>query len=261
MSEEKEEFAGKCIIPSWIMRHPEITPVMAIVYGLIDGLSSSQPYCTAGNDWLVRNYGLSRHQVQHSISALLKLGFIERILDRRPNDKFKTRRCLRVVTLSDARPSDRSDPQSIRWIGSSSSDGSDIDIKEDNNKANMKEEGEGAQLPARVVTLEPSKKKTRFDMKTSIAREGYQELLSRTDLANGDRQWLYSQMESMQDWSINGHLKQDWLATARNWIKRARKSGDMPKGAAPTRHQPKTFKQIDDEEFEKNLEEFRRMKL
>lgn len=118
-----------------------------------------------------------------------------------------------------------------------------------------------AQPLARVVTLEPPKKKTRFDMKTSITKEGYQELLSRTDLANGDRQWLYSQIESMQDWSANGHLKQDWLATARNWIKRARKSGDLPKGAAPARHQPKTFKQIDDEEFEKNLEEFRRMKL
>jgi hypothetical protein len=114
----------------------------------------------------------------------------------------------------------------------------------------------------RAVALKPIEvppKKTLFDIKTSIPREGYQELLTRTDLANGDRAWLYSQMESMQDWSAeSGNKKLNWLAAARNWLKRSRSRGDIPNGASPPRkvYRPKTFKQIDDEEFESALKGF-----
>jgi hypothetical protein len=99
-------------------------------------------------------------------------------------------------------------------------------IKEDNNL-----------LPAKAS----HKKKTLFDLKTSISHEQYQELMSRQDMAAGDREYLRDQVESMADWSSGkGERRVDWAACLRNWIKRNRKSGDMPNGVIK-KGGPQTF--------------------
>jgi hypothetical protein len=77
------------------MRHPRVTPVMGVVYGLVQGLSSKQPYCTASNRWMEENYGLTARQVQHSLTTLIELGLIKRKIVKDPADKNKTRRYLR----------------------------------------------------------------------------------------------------------------------------------------------------------------------
>lgn len=122
----------------------------------------------------------------------------------------------------------------------------DLTIKQLNNDNNE------TILPSASATGKSKSKKTLFDLNTSISREQYQEILGRPDLADGDRMYLLSNVESMKDWSHSkGEKRIDWAAVLRNWIKSERKRGHLPNSQRP--NQPKTFKQMDrdDEEQER----------
>lgn len=60
-----------------------------------------------------------------------------------------------------------------------------------------------------------------FDTQKSITEEQYQSMLDDKELADGDRQWLWRQVKTMEDHFKNKRRK-DWAATLRNWVRKAR---------------------------------------
>jgi hypothetical protein len=99
-----------------------------------------------------------------------------------------------------------------------------------------------AKLPPKTTICTPK----------SITHTQLKELVDNPRYGDGDMDYVLANYEEMFNWSQSGgKRKKDWLATLRNWIIRERKAGRLPHGK--NSKQPKTFRQLEDEWFQKQL--------
>lgn len=119
-----------------------------------------------------------------------------------------------------------------------------------------------ATISAPPAPLKKKKSPTIFDLKTSITREQYQDILSNPSLGGQNRAFLRFCVEQMSDWSLSsGKSKLDWSATLRNWIRKTRQDGTTPENfeakiSGQKKEQPKTFFELEEERHKNALANF-----
>lgn len=97
------------------------------------------------------------------------------------------------------------------------------------------------------------KSKTTICDKNSVPIEKLNEILNDPDYGNRNKELVRDCFLDMIDWSqSNSKRKADWTAALRGWIRRERKKGST--GGA--RNTPKTFTQLEQEHFDKQLADF-----
>lgn len=122
------------------------------------------------------------------------------------------------------------------------------------NNINLQVERRAPSSEGSSLVLVPSQAKakvTAFSKKESITREQYQAILTSPSLADNDREFLKWCVEEMADWAAsNGKRKADWAATLRNWVRRNLKEKQK------FEKRPKTFTEIEDENYEEASKRF-----
>jgi len=79
---------GHIYIPAHIMERSDLSLTQKVLFGKIVGLSQRDGYCTASNEWLAKQIGLSGGGVSNAVSKFVRIGVLKRSLEH--NDKLET---------------------------------------------------------------------------------------------------------------------------------------------------------------------------
>lgn len=210
------------IIPEFIFELDWVSAQDAVIFGMIVGLSGKSGFCWASNDYIAKKTKCSGGTVKRSIKRFLDSELLTIEIDhaggntRKIYPNFKTPPRIKMI-----HPSDQNDPRSDQIDPPPSDQNDPLILKNNNIKSNIKNNN----IPDSQESVKSNPKKTLYDIHTSITEDEYLILLRDPELVGGDREFLKQCCLEMEDWSkSNLNKKVDWLATLRNWVRRAKKN-------------------------------------
>lgn len=196
---------GHVYIPAHIMAREDLSLKEKALVGKIIGLTKNDGYCTATNNWLAEQMGVTQDWVSHAITKFVRLSIFQRTLQHGNSGEITKRKLTPWYGL-----------QTLHEGGIGEIGG-----------------GIGPQ-PYRGIGPQPVGIQDKISKNKEINNKNYLQRKDVFSFTQGEIQELKEkfphhnipeEIESMRDWvASSGKRYKDYLAFARNWLRRAKPS-------------------------------------
>lgn len=206
------DFERYIILPDSLWKHSDIALSDIKIYGIINRLKNGlgTSYSKLAN-WS----GVSKRTVERSVPKLIELGFLYQ-----KNGWIYIAKKQEVADM-DGGINDTDGGQSPTSMA--------VKHRQGWRSTTDKDGGSLININTNTRTNTRTNNKTNFDINNSITQEQYQAILSDSELAEGDKDYLKTCALNMGDhFRGKGEMKVDWNATLRNWIRNNRSYGKLP---------------------------------